>query len=130
MFDVSPPADYEAGHRPGFASAPGGQLIQELTARTAVPSARIVVADADGVQSLLTAHWLRLMGREAYALPDANRGRWLETSPDAAVEPARPTKPYERTADALQAMRDYIEWELDLLDRVDASTFALGSSGP
>ena len=130
VFDVSSPADYEGGHRPGFASAPGGQLIQELTARTAVPSARIVVADADGVQSLLTAHWLRLMGREAYALPGANRGRWLEASPDAAVEPARPTKPYERTADALQAMRDYIEWELDLLDRVDASTFALGSSGP
>ena len=129
VFDVSSPADYEAGHRPGFASAPGGQLIQELTARTAVPSARIVVADADGVQSLLTAHWLRLMGREAYALPDANRGLWLETSPDAAVEPARPAKPYERTADALQAMRDYIEWELDLLDRVDAGTFGL-EAGP
>ena len=129
VFDVSAPADYEAGHRPGFASAPGGQLIQELTARTAVPSARIVVADSDGVQSLLTAHWLRLMGREAYALPDANRGRWLETGPDAGAEPARPAKPYERSVDALQAMRDYIEWELDLLDRVDASTFAL-DAGP
>ena len=129
VFDVSAPAGYEAGHRPGFASAPGGQLIQELTARTAVPSARIVVADSDGVQSLLTAHWLRLMGREAYALPDANRGRWLETGPDAAAEPARPTKPYERSVDAQQAMRDYIEWELDLLDRVDASTFGL-DAGP
>ena len=125
VFDVSSPADYESGHRPGFASAPGGQLIQELTARTAVPSGRIVVADSDGVQSLLTAHWLRLMGREAYALPDANRGRWLETGPDAGAEPARPAKPYERSVDALQAMRDYIEWELDLLDRVDAASFAL-----
>ena len=123
VFDVSSPADYAAGHRPGFASAPGGQLIQELTARTAVPSARIVVADSDGVQSLITARWLRLMGREAYALPDANRGRWLETDPDGAHEPARPAKPYERSVDALGAMRDYIEWELDLLDRVDDSTF-------
>ena len=130
VFDVSAPADYEAGHRPGFASAPGGQLIQELTARTAVPSARIVVADSDGVQSLLTAHWLRLMGREAYALPDANRGRWLESGPDAGAEPARPAKPYERSVDALQAMRDYIEWELDLLDRVDAASFALTSPDP
>ena len=125
VFDVSSPADYEAGHRPGFASAPGGQLVQELTARTAVPSARIVVADADGAQSLLTAYWLRLMGREVYALPDANRGRWLETGPDPAAEPARPTKPYERSVDALQAMRDYIEWEFDLLDRVDADSFGL-----
>lgn len=125
VFDVNSPAAFEAGHRPGFASAPGGQLVQELTARTAVPSARIVVADSDGVQSLLTAHWLRLMGREAYALPDANRGRWLETGPDAAAEPARPAKPYERTGDALQAMRDYIAWELDLLDRVGAQNFGL-----
>ena len=129
VFDVSSPADYGAGHRPGFASAPGGQLIQELTARTAVPSARIMVADSDGVQSLLTAHWLRLMGRDAYALPDANRGRWLETRPDAAAEPTRPTKPYERSVDALQAMRDYIAWELDLLDRVDAENFGL-DAGP
>ena len=128
VFDVSSPADYETGHRPGFASAPGGQLIQELTARTAVPSARIVVADSDGVQSLLTAHWLRLMGREACALPDANRGRWLETGPDPAAEPARPEKPYERSVDALQAMRDYIEWELDLTDRIDCSSFALDAS--
>ena len=125
VFDVSSPAAYEAGHRPGFASAPGGQLIQELNARTAVPSARIVVADSDGVQSLLTAYWLRLMGREAYALPDANRGRWLETGPYAAAEPARPTKPYELSVDTLQAMSDYLEWELDLLDRVDASSFGL-----
>ncbi len=90
-----------------------------------MPSARIVVADSDGVQSLLTAYWLRLMGREAYALPDANRGRWLESGTDAVAEPARPTKPYERSVDALQAMRDYIEWELDLLDRVDADNFGL-----
>ena len=128
VFDVSSPADYETGHRPGFASAPGGQLIQELTARTAVPSARIVVADSDGVQSLLTAHWLRLMGREAGALPDANRGRWLETGPDPAAEPTGPGKPYERSVDALQAMRDYIEWELDLTDRIDCSSFALDAS--
>lgn len=125
VFDVSAPAGYAAGHRPGFASAPGGQLIQELTARTAVPSARIVVADADGVQSLLTAYWLRLMGREAFALPGANRGRWLETGPGAEAEPARPAKPYEHSVDALQAMRGYIDWELDLLDRVDAAAFRL-----
>ena len=130
VFDVSSPADYDAGHRPGFVSAPGGQLIQELTAHTAVPSARIVVADSDGVQSLLTAYWLRLMGREAYALPDANRGRWLESGTDAAAEPARPTKPYERSVNALRAMRDYIEWELDLLDRVGADNFGLTSAGP
>lgn len=129
VFDVSSPAGYEAGHRPGFASAPGGQLLQELTARTAVPSARIVVADSDGVQALITAYWLRLMGRDAYALPDANRGRWLEPGAGAAAELARLEKPYERIEGRLEAMQGYIDWELDLLDRVDPGTFALGSTG-
>ncbi len=82
LFDISSPASYESGHRPGFASAPGGQLLQEITAYTAIPSARIVVADSDGAQALITAHWLRLMGRDAWALPDANRGRWLARGPD------------------------------------------------
>ena len=129
VFDVSSPADYEAGHRPGFASAPGGQLLQELTARTAVSSARIVVADSDGVQALITAYWLRLMGRDAYALPDANRGRWLEPGCAPAAELARLEKPYERSAGRLEAMRGYIDWELELLDRVDPETFALDSTG-
>lgn len=129
VFDVSSPADYEAGHRPGFASAPGGQLLQELTARTAVPSARIVVADSDGVQALITAYWLRLMGRDAYALPDANRGRWLEPGCAPPAELARLEKPYERSAGRLEAMRGYIDWELELLDRVDPGTFALDSTG-
>ena len=130
VFDVSSPADYEAGHRPGFASAPGGQLLQELTARTAVPSARIVVADSDGVQALITAYWLRLIGRDAYALPDANRGRWLEPGPDAGAELVRLEKPYERLEGRLEAMQDYIDWELDLLDRIDPDTFHLTSPDP
>ena len=129
VFDVSAPADYEAGHRPGFASAPGGQLLQELTARTAVPSARIVVADSDGVQALITAYWLRLMGRDAHALPDANRGRWLEPGCAPPAELARLEKPYERSAGRLEALQGYIDWELDLLERVDPVTFALGLTG-
>ena len=130
VFDVSSPADYEAGHRPGFASAPGGQLIQDLTARTAIPSARIVVADSDGVQALITAYWLRLMGRDAYALPDANRGRWLEPGSGADAELVRLEKPYERLEGRLEAMQGYIDWELDLLDRIDPDTFHLTSSDP
>ena len=125
VFDVSSAADYEVGHRPGFASAPGGQLLQELTARTAVPSARIVVADSDGAQALATAYWLRMMGRDAYALPDANRGRWLEQGPDAAAQLTGLTKPYERLEGRAEAMQAYIDWELDLLDRVDAASFRL-----
>lgn len=71
-FDVRGPDEYRAGHRAGFASAPGGQLVQETDAYAAVRNARIVLADADGVRAPMTASWLAQMGwPEVYVLEDA-----------------------------------------------------------
>ena len=42
-FDVRTPEEYAAGHLPGFASAPGGQLVQETDLRAPVRGARIVL---------------------------------------------------------------------------------------
>ncbi len=123
VFDVSLPDAYRRGHRPRFASAPGGQLVQELTARTAVPTARIVVADSDGIQALLTAYWLRLMGREAYAMPDASRGHWLESGDDTSSDVAQLEKPYEFESGRFEAMQAYIDWELNLVDHIKPSVF-------
>ena len=50
-FDVRTPEEYEAGHLPGFASAPGGQLVQETDHCVPVRGARIVLADDDGVRA-------------------------------------------------------------------------------
>lgn len=61
-FDVRGPDEYRAGHRAGFASAPGGQLVQSTDAYAAVRGARIVLADADGVRAPMTASWLARMG--------------------------------------------------------------------
>ncbi|MET3440433.1 rhodanese-related sulfurtransferase [Variovorax paradoxus] len=68
-FDVRTPEEYEAGHLPGFASAPGGQLVQETDHQVPVRGARIVLADDDGVRASMSASWLAQMGWEVY-VPD------------------------------------------------------------
>jgi rhodanese-related sulfurtransferase/predicted metal-dependent enzyme (double-stranded beta helix superfamily) len=71
-FDVRTPDEYRAGHRAGFSSAPGGQLVQATDVYAAVRNARIVLADADGVRATMTASWLLQMGwREVYVLDHA-----------------------------------------------------------
>ena len=71
LFDVRLPEDYATGHRPDAVSAPGGQLVQGTDVFAAVRNARIVLADADCVQAVMTAHWLTQMGWEVYVLRDA-----------------------------------------------------------
>jgi rhodanese-related sulfurtransferase len=61
-FDVRSPEEYRAGHLAGFASAPGGQLVQATDAYAAVRNARVVLADFDGVRATMTASWLLQMG--------------------------------------------------------------------
>ena len=67
-FDVRTPGEYAAGHLPGFASAPGGQLVQETDHQVPVRGARIVLADDDGVRASMSASWLAQMGWEVYVL--------------------------------------------------------------
>jgi rhodanese-related sulfurtransferase/predicted metal-dependent enzyme (double-stranded beta helix superfamily) len=71
-FDVRTPEEYRGGHPAGFASAPGGQLVQATDIYAAVRNARIVLADADGVRATMTASWLVQMGwPEVYVLDPA-----------------------------------------------------------
>ena len=68
-FDVRTPEEYAAGHRPGFASAPGGQLVQETDHHVPVRGARIVLSDeGEGVRAPMTASWLAQMGWEVQVL--------------------------------------------------------------
>ncbi|KQP37337.1 rhodanese-like domain-containing protein [Pseudorhodoferax sp. Leaf274] len=87
-FDVRTPEEYAAGHLPGFASAPGGQLVQETDHSVPVRGARIVLADDDGVRASMTASWLAQMGWEVYVLEAA--GGFVERG---AATPALPPSP-------------------------------------
>ncbi|WP_447787588.1 rhodanese-related sulfurtransferase [Variovorax boronicumulans] len=90
-FDVRTPEEYTAGHLPGFASAPGGQLVQETDHQVPVRGARIVLADDDGVRASMSASWLAQMGWEVY-VPDA-------MPPAAALsETGTPTSAYPPVA--------------------------------
>ncbi len=106
-FDVRSPEEYRAGHLAGFASAPGGQLVQATDTYAAVRNARVVLCDSDGVRATMTASWLLQMGwPEVYALEMA-AGAPLATGP----EPRRVlgldgAKPDELPARELHAVLD------------------------
>ncbi|KAH8891446.1 Rhodanese-like protein [Thozetella sp. PMI_491] len=70
MLDVRDPAEYAAGHPPGFLSAPGGQLVQATDEWVGVRGARIVLYDTDGVRARMIASWLMQLGWEVYVLAD------------------------------------------------------------
>ena len=63
--DVRTPEEYAAGHPAGFASAPGGQLVQATDEWIGVRGARLVLFDDDGVRARMTASWLVQMGWDA-----------------------------------------------------------------
>ncbi|MFA8327138.1 rhodanese-related sulfurtransferase [Burkholderia ubonensis] len=88
-FDVRTPEEYEAGHLPGFLSAPGGQLVQETDHHAPVRGARIVLADDDGVRADMTASWLAQMGWDVRVV-EAGARAFGETGQPPRDVPAAP----------------------------------------
>ncbi len=85
--DVRTPAEFEAGHLPGFLSAPGGQLVQETDHHVPVRGARILLDDADGVRAYMTASWLAQMGWETYVLTSVPASLRILSGPDRETLP-------------------------------------------
>jgi len=103
--DVRDPAEYIAGHLPGFLSAPGGQLVQETDMVAAVRGAFIVLADNDGVRANMTASWLAQMAWEVAVLEGATEADFSERGTPHLV-PALPELPagVELTAEAFSEL--------------------------
>ena len=122
VFDVRTPEEYAAGHLPGSRWAPGGQLVQETDAFAPVLGARVALVDDDGVRATMTASWLSQMGgREVAVLEGALEWGELERGPPAVSDDPpddRWLKPYERDEGVEQAMRDYLVWELGLVEQI------------
>ena len=91
VFDVRLPEEYAAGRRAGSVNAPGGQLVQATDVYAPVRFARVVLVDRDGVQAVMTAHWLKQMGwNDVCVLKDGLKGK-LDTGkprPEALGEAA------------------------------------------
>lgn len=92
-FDVRSPGEYEAGHVPGFRSAPGGQLVQETDMFAPVRGARVILADNDGVRANMTASWLKQMNIDAYVVDGLMPADFNEkgAAPAARQSPTPPT---------------------------------------
>jgi rhodanese-related sulfurtransferase len=86
-FDVRDPREYEAGHLPGFRSAPGGQLVQATDRYVGTLGARIVLACDTGTRSIMTASWLHRLGWEVHVLDHALDGQDLVTGPEPVHVP-------------------------------------------
>ena len=72
-FDVRTPAEYAAGHLPGFGSAPGGQLVQETDVYAPVRGALLVLADDGGGRAAMTGSWLAQMGWDVVVVAPPSR---------------------------------------------------------
>ena len=101
LLDVRTAEEHAAGPAPGFAHAPGGQLVQATDQWVGVKGARIVLLDAEGVRAPVIAGWLRQLGHEACVLEGgvaSTRGKawpaipnpapWLAPKPISAREVA------------------------------------------
>nr|WKF59258.1 Thiosulfate sulfurtransferase GlpE [Paraburkholderia busanensis] len=90
-FDVRTPEEFEAGHVPGFRSAPGGQLVQETDMFAPVRGARVILADNDNVRANMTASWLAQMNVEVYVVDGLTPADFAEKgAPPAARFAATP----------------------------------------
>lgn len=98
--DVRTPEEYEAGHLPGFRSAPGGQLVQETDHSAPVRGARIVLVDDDGVRANMTGSWLAQMGWETWVVanPPAFSERGTAPTPLPDVAPTTGISPQQLAA--------------------------------
>ena len=83
--DVRDPDDYVAGHRAGFRSAPGGQLVQTTDAFIGTRGSRVVLADDDSVRATMTASWLVQMGWTDVFVIDGPTGDLVRGPEDVEV---------------------------------------------
>ena len=68
LLDVRTAEEFAANAVPGFAHAPGGQLVQATDQWAGVKGARLVLIDEEGVRAPVIAGWLRQLGHEASVL--------------------------------------------------------------
>jgi rhodanese-related sulfurtransferase len=118
LLDVRTPEEYATAHPPGFASAPGGQLVQATDEWVAVRGARLVLFDDDGIRGRMAASWLIQMGWDASVVgPDV-----VAASETGRPAPRRPVLPDPGAAaiDVADLVRHRDRWTVVDLSRSPA----------
>jgi len=91
LLDVRTPEEFAARHLPGFAHAPGGQLIQATDQWVGVRGARLVLLDEEGVRAPVVASFLRQLGQAACVLEG---GTAAAAALDWPQDESRPVLPH------------------------------------
>jgi rhodanese-related sulfurtransferase len=99
-FDVRTREEYDRGHRPGFRSAPGGQLVQETDWYAPVRGALIILDDDGAGRAAMTASWLAQMGWDVAIAAAGDPG---PTGPTRYPAPDAPLASPAAAADWLRA---------------------------
>jgi rhodanese-related sulfurtransferase len=123
FLDVRSPEEFQTSALPGFASAPGGQLIQATDQWVGVRGARLALLDEEGVRAPIVAGWLRQSGHEACVIEGGRAAAqalsWLRPAPASAGDP---TGSMTATA-AAQALR---RGELQVIDLRPSQSYREG----
>ncbi|MDW8399899.1 MAG: rhodanese-like domain-containing protein, partial [Acetobacteraceae bacterium] len=99
LLDVRDPKEYAAGHWPGAASAPGGQLVQATDRWVGVRHARLILLDggahgqADGVRARMAGGWLRELGGFPVFVVETDTPPALLAGPERPEVPEAPQVP-------------------------------------
>jgi rhodanese-related sulfurtransferase len=99
LLDVRDPKEYAAGHWPGAASAPGGQLVQATDRWVGVRHARLILLDGgahgapDGVRARMAGGWLRELGGFPVFVVETDAPPPLAVGPAAAGAAEAPHVP-------------------------------------
>lgn len=99
LLDVRDPKEFAAGHWPGAANAPGGQLVQATDRWVGVRHARLILLDGgahglpDGVRARMAGGWLREAGGFPVFVVETDDPPPLAAGPAAPDAPEAPQIP-------------------------------------
>jgi rhodanese-related sulfurtransferase len=114
LLDVRTAEELAASAVPGFAHAPGGQLVQATDQWVGVKGARIVLLDTDEVRAPVIAGWLRRLGHEACVLQGGTAAAAQLARPQRKVASAPPAPAAIAPAALADALRQGAAQVIDL----------------
>ena len=124
VIDLGPSTGYEQQHIPGAVWCVRARLAQAMASLPT--TARVVLTSPDGRLARLALREARVLARDVQAL-DGGTDRWLAENrvTESGIEHTVGAtddvwyKPYEHRGEQEQFMRDYLTWEVALVEQVE-----------
>jgi len=123
--DLGPSRAYESGHIPGATWCVRARLPQALS--TVSPDARVVLTSPDGLLARLALEDARTLHAGPVDALTGGTDQWIAEGHEIETGPVRIVgdtddawyKPYEHRAAQEKFMRDYLTWEVALVEQIE-----------